>query len=103
MQGYLVIMESGDSTIRQRMAANLKDLMSDAELYVWDRTRTFRGVWLNQLEQGHCKWLDEEEKLRFHWALVWHLATSSTSALSPPGPCQEQAYSPAMKVTHTDF
>ena len=32
LQGYLIIMESEDSTTRQRMAAHLKELMSDAGL-----------------------------------------------------------------------
>ena len=53
--------------------------MSDAELYGWDQVRTFHGVWLNQLEQGQCTWMDEEEKLRFCRALVWHPAPSSPS------------------------
>ena len=56
--------------------------MSDDQQYGWDRARTFHGVWLNQLEQGHCTWMDKVEKLKFYRALVWHPASSSPSA--PP-------------------
>ena len=57
--------------IRQKMVTHLKDLMSDAQLYGWDRFRTFQCVWLNQLEQWRCTWMDEE-KLTFCRAMVWH-------------------------------
>ena len=61
------------------MAAHLKDLMSDAQLYGWDRAKTFHGIWLNQLKQGHCTWMEKVEKLEFHRALVWYTASSSPS------------------------
>ena len=59
--------------------------MADAQLSGWNRARTFHGVSLNQPEQEHCTWMDEEEKLKFHRALVWHLASFSHSAPPLPG------------------
>ena len=59
------------------MGAHPKDLISDAQLYGWDRTRAFHGVWLNQLEQGRCIWFDEDDKMQFHRTLVWHLDRQS--------------------------
>ena len=37
-------------------------------------------MWLNQLEPGRATWEDEEEKVRFRHALVWHPVTSASSA-----------------------
>ena len=54
-------MDPEEGLVRQKMVAHLKDLMSDAQLYGWDRARTFHGVWLNQVEQRHCTWMDEKE------------------------------------------
>ena len=66
--------------IKKQMAAHLQDLMLNAQLYGWERARTFHGVWLNQLEQVYCTWIDKEEKLKLHRALVWHPTSSSFSA-----------------------
>ena len=41
VQGYLTIMDSQESSIKHRMAKHLKDLISDVEMYEWDRTRAF--------------------------------------------------------------
>ena len=46
-QGYLIIMDIEDGLIKKQMAAHLQDLMSDAQLYGWERARTFHSVWLN--------------------------------------------------------
>ena len=54
VQGYLITMNSQDSSIKHRMAEHLKDLMSDAEMYGWDRTEAFHGVWMNHIEQGQA-------------------------------------------------
>ena len=62
------------------MAEHLKDLMADAEMYGWEKTCAFHGVWMNQIEQGQCTWLDDEEKLNFRWALVWNESISSPPA-----------------------
>ena len=72
-------MHSQDSIVKHRLAEHLKDLMSDAEMYGLDRTHAFHGIWMNQIEQGMCTWLDDKEKLRFRQALAWHPSTSSTS------------------------
>ena len=74
VQGYLIIMVTEEGLIQ--------DLMSHTQLYGWERARTFHGVCLNQIEQGHFTWTDGEEKLKFCRALVWHPASSSLSA--PP-------------------
>ena len=79
VQRYVIRMESEDSTIRQRMAAHLNVLVSAADLYRCDRTRAFHSVWLNQLEQGRCTRMDNEEKLRFCRVLVWLPGTPCTS------------------------
>ena len=63
-------MKGEEGAMRQRMASHLKELMLDAELYGWECTRTFHGIWLNQLEQDRYTWMDDDEKLRFHQALV---------------------------------
>ena len=45
--GYLLVMDSEEADIRVQMASHLKGLISDAQLYGWDRTRPFHWVWLN--------------------------------------------------------
>ena len=83
VQGYLIVMDTEEWFIRQKMIAHLNDLMCDAHLYGWDHARTFHGVWLNQLEQGHCTWMDEEEKLQFCRTLIFHPASSSSPSTPP--------------------
>ena len=77
--GYLIVMESKEADIKVKMAAHLKDLMSDAQVYGWDRTKVFNGIWLNQFEQGRCTWYDEDDKMQFCRTLIWHLACPSPS------------------------
>ena len=86
VKGYLIVMDTEERLIRQKMSSHLKDLMSDAQPYRWDWVRTFHGVWLNQLQQGHCTWMNGVEKLKFCRALVWHPASSFPSAPPLPGP-----------------
>lgn len=71
VEGYLVIMKGEEGAIRQRMASHLKELMSDAEVYGWEHTRTFHSVWLNQLEQGRCTWM-MRRSLGFAGHLLFH-------------------------------
>ena len=85
VQGYMIIGMGEERAIKERMATNLEDLMSDAELYGWEGTRAFHTVWLNQLEQGRNTWHDKE-KLIFRWALVWHPAPLSPSTIFTPRP-----------------
>ena len=82
IQGYLIIINPEEWLVKKQMAAHLQDLMSDAQMYGWERVRTFQGVWLNQIEQWHYTWMDREEMLKFRKALVWHAASSCLSA--PP-------------------
>ena len=65
VQGYIIIMNSEEGAIKERISTLLEDLMSDAELYGWECTRVFHGVWLNQLEQGRTT-LPEGENLDFN-------------------------------------
>ena len=83
VQGYIITMEREEGPIGEKMATHLKELMSDAELYGNCMARAFHGIWLNQLEQGRCTWIDNEETLRCCWALVWHPAPSPPRP--PPG------------------
>ena len=46
------------------MMQHLQDIMGDAELYTWEPIWAFHAVWLQQLEQGHVTWADEEVKYR---------------------------------------
>ena len=54
VHGYMIVMVGEEVAIKKTMAAHLKELMSKAEVYGWECTRAFHGVWLNQLEQGRC-------------------------------------------------
>ena len=74
----MIIMEGEEVAIKERMTSHLKELMSDADLYGWGRTRAIHGVWLNQLQLRKYTWM-YEEKLQFRRALVWHPAHSSPS------------------------
>ena len=80
-QGYLIVIKGEKETVKAKMAAHLADLMGDAERYGWERVRAYHGVWLNQLELGRATW-ENEEKVRFQCALVWHPTTSASSAPS---------------------
>ena len=77
--GYLIVMDSEVSDHKVKMAAYLKDLISDAQLYCWDRIQAFHGFWLNQLQQGRCTCFDEDIKMQFHRSLIWHPACLSAS------------------------
>ena len=71
--GYLLVMDSEKADIRDQLASHLKCLMSDAQLYVWDRRRAFHGVWLNQLEQGRCTGFGEGAQMQLckHSSGIW--------------------------------
>ena len=58
-------MDTPDSSMTHRMVEDLKDLMVDTEMYGWEKTCAFDGVWMNQMEPGCCFWLDDDEKLKF--------------------------------------
>ena len=82
VQGYLIVMRGEEGTTKDKMAIHSEELMSDSGLYGWEKVRAYHGVWLNQLKQGWLTWEDTEEKLRFHWVLIWHPATSTSTAAS---------------------
>ena len=52
VQGYMIIMKDEEWAIKERMPTHLDDFMSNAELYSWECTKAFHGVWLNQHERG---------------------------------------------------
>ena len=54
-------MDIQESSVKQKMGDHLKDLMSDAEMYGWEKTCAFYGVWMNQIRQGWCTWQDDEK------------------------------------------
>ena len=49
---------------------------------VGERVRAYHGVWPTQLEQGQAIWEQEEKKIRYWCALVWHPATSASTVPS---------------------
>ena len=63
VHGDLILMEGEEMTIKERIASHLQELMSDAELYGWECTRAFHSILLNQLKQGRCTWVYDDEKL----------------------------------------
>ena len=58
VQGYLIVIDAWEWLIKKKMVTHLQDLMSDTQLYGLERAKTIHGVWLNQLEHGHCTWMD---------------------------------------------
>ena len=82
VQQYLIVMKGEEEAIRAKMATHLEELMSDSELYGWDRVKAYHRVWLNQLEQGWAILEELDEKLRFRRAIIWHLATSASAGHS---------------------
>ena len=61
VQGYLVVMSGQDINIMDIMAHHLEDLMSDCDLYGWEKVRSFHGVLLTQMEQGRLSWADSDQ------------------------------------------
>ena len=80
-------------SIHLLMIQHLLDLMSNAKLYGWELVRAFHVVWLQQLEQGRVTWANEEVKLRYIWALVWHHAAGP----SQTPPAKKQVYNTPAK------
>ena len=88
ISGYLVVMVAEKRSIHHPMIQHLQDLMSDAELYGWEPVRAFHAIWLQQLEQGRVAWDDEQVKLKYTWALVWH----HVAGPSETAPVKKQVY-----------
>ena len=106
VQGYLITTDSQDSSIKHREAEHLKDLMLDVEMHVWVGQNPGFSLCINEPDQTRITWLDDEEKLTFCWALVWHPATSYNldqvaTRTSPTTWQQKGAYNaPARPSTH---
>ena len=101
IQGYLIIMQGEKEAVRTQMNGHLKDLMVDSELYVWEKVCAYHAVWLNQLEQGQMRSDDQEEKMRFLCALMWHLAISTIPAVhNSPTPLRSSSPRKIMATTY---
>ena len=66
------------------MIQHLQDLVDDVDLYGWEPVWAFHAVWLQQLEEGCVTWADEEVKLKYRRALVWHRGTAPSQLASAP-------------------
>ena len=47
-------------------------------------------VWLQQLEHGWVTWENDEAKLKFRWALIWHPAMTTTRAAATASPLPQK-------------
>ena len=63
MDIIMIPVEGAEVAIKERIASHLQELMLKTELDGWEHTIAFHGIWLDQLEQGRCTWMDHEEKL----------------------------------------
>ena len=90
MSGYLIIMEGENQAVKSQMAHHLQKLMADTVLYECDKVRVFHAMFLNQLEQGQATWGDEEAKMRFKRALVWHQTTNVTQMATMSAPLPQK-------------
>ena len=45
VQGYLITMGNQDNSVKHRMAEHLNDLISDTEMYGWDRAYAFQNLY----------------------------------------------------------
>ena len=88
VSGYMLMMEAEKLAITPLMAQHIQERMGDAELYRWEPVHACHAVWLQQLQHGRVTQADEESKLKFRRALVWHSATAApklaAAALPPP-------------------
>ena len=90
--------------LRDITAQHLEELMSDCDIYGWDKVRTYHGVLLNQMEQGCLSWEDCVQKLKFCWTFVWHLASPPTASSSvQPAPSYTSSRTSKMHKTAGDY
>ena len=45
-------MEQEKDSIKPIIAHHLQELMTDTELYAWERVRAYHTVWLQQVQNG---------------------------------------------------
>ena len=62
------------------MATHLAELKGNVELYGWEAVHAFHAMWLQQIEQGHASWTNQDIILTFHQALMWHQPTLAHKA-----------------------
>ena len=72
IQGYLAILQAENLQKKDTMLKHFSGLMADAAIYGWESMRAFHAVGLQQLENGHTDWGDEDKKLEFWKALMWN-------------------------------
>ena len=83
------VMEAEKPAVRLLMATHSVALMGDVELYGWECALIFHAVWLQQLEHGHVTWVDEDAKLKFQRALIWHQPAATHKAPTAPALAQK--------------
>ena len=49
VNSYMLVMEVENLAVRPHMVHHLQEVMSDTELYGWERVCVFHAVWLQQL------------------------------------------------------
>ena len=47
-----------------------------------DHQGAFHVMWLQQMEHGCVTWVEEDSKIRFRCALVWHRGTAGPKQVS---------------------
>ena len=75
VNGFLMV-TAGEVTVRPFMFQHLQELMEDVELYRWEQ----------QLEQCRVTWANEEHKMKYHRALIWHHMMAPSQPTSVPHP-----------------
>ena len=84
VSGLLMVMAREKIAIKPYMLQHMQELMEDAESYGWELIRAYHAIWLQQLEQGRVSWPDEEKKMKYHRALVWHHVMATAKPISAP-------------------
>ena len=52
IKGYLIVMKWEEGAVKDKMAANLEELMADLDLYGWQNVRAYHSVWPSQTWLG---------------------------------------------------
>ena len=63
--GYLAVMEVVKPDLKPIMARDLKELMTNAEVYGWAPVWTYHAIWLQQIVNGRAQWTDVDAPLEF--------------------------------------
>ena len=90
ISSYMQVMEAEKPAVRPLMATHMVELMCDAELYGWEHVRIFHAVLLQQLEHSCIMWVDEDVRLKFQRALVWHQPAATHKALAAPASAKKK-------------